>query len=279
MLVLCYAYCIPLLKFLYFMMGPFFIVFGMFALKRGMRLRSQSLRQTAFFLMFGSALKMCLFDVYMLAEGVKDKVCIAGKFPALDCSVASISPHETLVLSFFGIVLLCVSCMVLFHYYRVYLPDRKFKDYTPDEVHLKFWVNVTLWSVIVMGLWVAAPWFGALLGAALPRIFLAVKWKTLALFNLGMILFDFWKMESVTWEQKADANKADRARRRHLQQTWTSKDTLWMTIFLYLLLCGLSYVGNDVLGPKNANEQTQHRMGVKDLIPDVDISNPALKGN
>jgi hypothetical protein len=279
MLVLCYAYCIPLLKFLYFMMGPFFIVFSMFALKRGMRLRSQSLRQTAFFLMFGSILKMCLFDVYMLAEGVKNTVCMGGKFPALDCSVESISPHETLVLSFFGIVLLCLLSLVLFHYYRVYLPDRKFKDYTPEEVHLKFWVNVTLWSVIVMGLWVAAPWFGALLGAKLPRLFLAVQWKTLAMINLGMILFDFWKMESVTWEQKADANKTERARRRHLQATWTPKDTLWMTIFLYLLLCGLSYVGNDVLGPKKANEKVEHHMGIKDLIPDVDISNPALKGN
>lgn len=277
MLVLCYAYCIPLLKFLYFMMGPFFVVFGLFALKRGMRLRKQSLRQTAFFLMFGSALKMCLLDVHMLAEGIKDKFCLGGRFPGLDCSVESISNRETMILSFYGIILLCVSCMVMFHYYRVYIPDRKFKDYTPEDVNLKFWVNVTLWSVIVMGLWVAAPWFGALLGAKLPRIFLAVQWKTLAMINLGLILFDFWKMESVVWEQKVSGDKADRARRRYLQATWTPKDTLWMTIFIYLLFCGLSYVGNDVLGPKNVNAKVEHRWGVKDLIPDVDISNPALK--
>jgi hypothetical protein len=138
-------------------------------------------------------------------------------------------------------------------------------------------VNSTLWTVILMALWGVAPWLGALLDSQLPRIFLMINWKMLALFNLALLLFDFWKLESVVWENKSGDSKAVRARRQHLQRTWTSKDTLWMTIFLYLLVCGLSYIGNDVLGPHSDKEPVEHHWGLKDVIPDVDISNPALK--
>jgi hypothetical protein len=128
-----------------------------------------------------------------------------------------------------------------------------------------------------MAVWGIAPWLGALLDARLPHIFLVINWKMLAVANLGLVLFDFWKLESVVWENKVSDSKAVRQRRAHLQSTWTSKDTLWMTIFLYLLVCGLSYVGNDVLGPKSDKEPVQHHMGLRDIIPDVDLSNPALK--
>ena len=278
MIFLCIHYCIPLLWFLFYIAGPFFIVFSMFALKRGIQLRRQSLRQNAFFTMFGAVLKIFLVDVHMLSEKVKNVACLGGKFPGLDCSVKSISPHDTMVLSFYGLVLLCISCGLLFHYYRIYLPDRVPKELTPEDVKLKFWVNMTLWAVILMALWGVAPWLGALLAAPLPRIFLTINWKMLATANLFLLIFDFWKLESIVWENKVTDNKSDRKKRQHLQQTWTPKDTLWMTIFLYLLVTGLSYVGNDVLTVKT-DDKPEHQFHLRDFTPDVDISNPALKGN
>ena len=278
MIILCYRYCIPLLWFLFYISGPFFIVFSMFAIKRGIQLRRQQLRQNGFFTMFGCVLKMFLIDVHMLSEGVKNTFCLGGKFPGLDCSIKAISPHETMVLSFYGIILLCISSVLLLHYYRVYLPDRKPKESTPEDVKLKFWVTITLWSTILMAVWGVAPWLGALLAAPLPRIFLAINWKMLGAFNLCLLIMDFWKLESIVWENKVTDSKSERKKRQHLQQTWTPKDTLWMTIFLYLLVVGLSYVGNDILSVKN-DEPVEHHWHMKDFTPDLDLSNPGAKGN
>jgi hypothetical protein len=117
-----------------------------------------------------------------------------------------------------------------------------------------------------------------LLDAPLPHIFLAINWKALGVVNLCLLIVDFWKVESIIWENKVSDSKDVRARRQHLQQTWTSKDTLWMTVFLFLLVSALSYVGNDVLTVKKDDNQVQKRFHLNDWVPQVDISNPALKG-
>lgn len=276
MLFLCITYCIPLLWFLFYVAGPFFVIFGLFTLKRGIQNRAQHLRQNGIFTMFGAVLKMTLIDVHMLSEGIKNTLCFAGRFPGLDCEDKAISPHETMFLSFLGLVLLVLCSVIFLRMYQTYLPDRKPREYSPEQVHLKFWVNLTLWTVIIEALWGVAPWLGALLDAKLPRIFLAINWKALAVFNLCMLVCDFWKVESVIWENKSTDSREVKARRTHLQQTWSSKDTLWMTLFLYLLVCGLSYIGNDVLTVKK-DEPVQHRFHLNDYVPNVDISNPALK--
>ncbi len=279
MLLLLVTYWRPLAWFLFYASGPFFVVFSIFALKRGIQHRKTELRQHAIFTMFGAVLKMCLIDVRMLAENIKGAACFAGVFPGLDCSVKSISLHETNILSFYGIVVLCGACLVLFNLYRNYLPDRKPLECTLEQVHLKFWVTITLWSTILMALWGIAPWLGALLDAPLPRVFLEINWKTLGVINLCLLVVDFWKVESIIWENKMSDSKELKAKRTHLQQTWTPKDTLWMTVFLYLLVCALSYVGNDVLTVKKNDNEVHRRFHLSDYVPDVDISNPGAKGN
>ena len=57
---------------------------------------------------------------------------------------------------------------------------------------------------------------------------------------------------------------------RHLQERWTPKDTLWMTVFLFLLTMGLSYVSNDILNPKKIVDAPTTTGTVKSWIPDLD---------
>jgi hypothetical protein len=274
MIVLCIKYCIPLAIFVYYMLGPMIIIGGVFAVKRGLRTRRASLRQAAFIAIFASLIKMCLFDVRMIAEGIKNKLCgLAGSFPGLYCGDKGITPHEKNVLGFMALVLLVVGSVVLLHFYQKYMPDRKLKEYTPEQVRLRLWVNGTFYLVIVMALWVVAPWVGAIFQAALPHIFVQVTWKEIASACIVLLLIDFWKVESVVWERSHTDTKAEKKRRRHLHNTWSSRDTLWMTLFLFLLTSGLSYVANDVLSAPDPNEKSD-QVNYTRMIPNVDTRNP-----
>lgn len=279
MLTLCWFYCIDLAKFIYFATGPFFLIFALFALKRGVRRNRKGLRQAAFFMMFGAVLKICLFDIRALAPQAKEKICRAGiPLPRFDCGMPSISPQEVMVLSFLGLVLLVFSSFVLFQFYRVYLPERRVREVTPDEVHLRFWVNTTLWMVILMALWTAAPWIASLVSESgqPPRVFATLRWQHFAMMNIVLVAVCFWKLESCVWETKVTDDARSKARRAHLQNTWTPRDTLWMALFLFVLTLALSYVAWDITKPRDRNAQPKSTFSFRSIIPDVDTSNPML---
>lgn len=236
MLMLCWFYCIPFAKFLYFALSPILLVFSLFVLKRGVRTGRLGLRQWAFMLMFFSVFKLCIFDIRL---GGQYLFCDLGvTLPMMGCSAKGVRIAE-----FFCLVLLLASSLVIFHFYRLYLPVRKPNPKTPEEVNLRLWANISMMSVMAMVVWTMAPWVGYLTIGRLPEIFKVVQWQHFAIVNLLLLLFGFWKSESCSWEKNVKVS----ARSRHTIKTWTPRDTLWLNVFLYLITLALSYVAHDVL--------------------------------
>jgi hypothetical protein len=245
MLMLCVVYCIPLAKFLYFASGPLLVLIGLFALKRGVRNRRMGLRKAAMAMMFFGAMKPLLFDVHQW-EG--DLLCgVKANVPGFPCD-----GHGLRMLEFACLIAFVAISIVLFQAYRVYIPDRKVKDIKPEDVNLRFWANLSLCAVLLMACWELAPWVGYLTVGSVAHVFELVTWQQLSALNVGLILWGFWKLESCSWEYKI-AEKKDR---RNLNtKTWTPKDTLWMTVLLFLMVLGLSYISHDILTPKDPEKQ------------------------
>lgn len=237
MLMLCWFYCIPFAKFLYFASAPLVGVVALFALKRGVRQGRVSLRQTAFFLLFLCAVKVCLFDIRMLK---KELLCGAASQAVREagCSTAGFVAAELA-----GLILMLASSFVLFHYYRKFMNARPSRLVTPAEAGVGIWANLSMGAVVAMVVWQMAPWVGYLTVGSVPAIFAALPWQALAVVNLALLLTGFWKAEGCAW----DYDVTQRARAAHLNKTWNPRDTLWMATFVYLLTLALSYVAHDVL--------------------------------
>lgn len=241
MLMMCWFYCFDFAWFLYYASAPFLFLCAMFALKRGLRNQRKGLRKAAFAMMLAASTKLFLIDPIFLTSGVKRGLCkVAPKLGALGCDVAGRGDH---FIRIGGMVLFLIVGYAIYEYYKVCIPDRKPKDTTPEQVHLRFWANFSFWSVLTMIIWQLAPWVGYLTVGCIPKIFLTLTWQQLALANLGLLLVGFWKLESCVWQYKA----AQKERAKYMQNTWTPKDTLWMTVFLYLITLGMSYVAHDLM--------------------------------
>lgn len=240
MLMICWFYCIPFAKFAWFASSAVFFVFALFMLKRGVHARRPRLRLAAFFMMFGVIIKTFLLDVriaknYLLCDYAGKK---GWSLPLLSCS-----PRGLMIADFTGMALCIAASLLLFNAYRAYIPEKKVDLVPPEKVRLRFWSNAALWGVIAMICWLAAPWVGFLTVGHVPGVFLAVPWQHFALANLALLLYGFWRAENCAWTFQV--GKKDSM--RHLQSTWTPRDTLWMTVFLYLIALALSYVAHDVL--------------------------------
>jgi hypothetical protein len=234
-LTICFFYCIPFAKFLFFAMSPLLVLFALFVLKRGVVLARPGLRQTAFLLMFMAAFKLFMVD---LRIGKGYLLCERG-FPLLPCSAKGF-----MIIEILGILLLLLASVMLFHFYRVFMVQKKASEKTPEQVNLRFWANISLTAVMVMMAWLAAPWAGFLTVGYVPKLFTAVAWQHLAVVTLGLLLVGFWKAESCVWTFDTHAKTK---RLAHMTKTWTPKDTLWLCVFLYLITLGLSYVAHDIL--------------------------------
>jgi hypothetical protein len=243
MLMMCWFYCIPFAKFLYFAMGPFLIIFSLFVLKRGIKTARSGLRQTAIITMFFAVVKMCLFDVRMLK---KEILCGMGN------SLREIACNKTgfIVIELGALAVLLGVSVFLFHLYRVFLKMKKPLVYSPEQVHLRFWANLTFVVTSVFTVWVSGPWVGFLVVGRTPGIFDAVPWQLIATINLVLLLVGFWKSESCVWVRSDTNSRAN----KHLNNTWTSRDTLWLTAFFYTILIAFSYVSHDVIARGNAGQ-------------------------
>lgn len=257
MLMICWFYCIPFAKLLYFALSPLLFVFALFMLKRGLRRARTGLRQGAFLVMFLSIVKLFVFDIRMLRQEI-----MCGK--AMSAWPQACSGNGFKAAELGGLLLLFFCSLALFHFYRIYLPNVKRPALTADDVNLRSWANVSLVSVSAMIIWTLAPWVGFLTVGSVPALFSVVQWQHFAIANLVLLLIGFWKAESCDWgyhtwlEQKGGQppsparGKAGAGRHatRHNFQTdggWTPRDTLWLNVFLYLITLALSYVGHDVL--------------------------------
>lgn len=246
-MMLCWFYCIDFAKFLYFASAPILFIFSLFVLKRGVRNAREGLRVAALTLMFVSLIKICVFDVRHLG---KNLLCTVNE----ELSKVGCNTVWEKGLQFSGLLLLVLGSVGLFIAYKHYLNIKRTSVLTPEDVNLRFWSNLCLFSTIGMVAWTCAPWIGSLTVGKTPAIFEAVPWQSVAIINLVLLLFGFWKAESCTWNYDVRKRKE---RGAHLNQTWTPRDTLWMTVFIYLLTLGLSYIAHDVLTPDVSPEIRQ----------------------
>jgi hypothetical protein len=232
MLMLCWFYCLPLAKFVYFALGFLLVIFAVFMLRRGIRQNRLYLRQTALFLMFVALFKVSIFDIRMLE---RDILCAADQD---FCSRGYFMAFEA-----FGLLLLAGGSVFLFRLYKKFLQEKRQPLIRPEDVRLGMWSKAAIISVVIMAIWQLAPWAGFLTVGYVPQIFVVVPWSVMSLACLAIILTGFWKAESCSWDFDATGHRKQAFRDR----SWTPRDTLWMAFFVYLITLALSYAGHDVL--------------------------------
>ncbi|HYD17962.1 MAG TPA: hypothetical protein VEF76_05755 [Patescibacteria group bacterium] len=241
MLMMCWFYCFDLAWFLYFAGGPIFFLCAMFALKRGLANKRKGLRQTAFMMMAAVTAKMFVIDPFLFPAPIKKRACeLAPKLAPLACN-ADGKGYPFIQVS--GLIIFVTVGYFIYEYYKIYMPDRPTKQVTPDQVHLRFWANLTMVSTMMMVMWQLAPWVGYLTVGCIPAVFILFTWQQLAVVNLGLLTLGFWKLESCVWQFKV----SERERMKYVTNTWTPKDTLWMTVFIYMVTLGMSYVAHDIM--------------------------------
>jgi hypothetical protein len=235
MLALCWFYCIPFAKFLYFASAPILFVFAMFMLKRGICQARPQLRKCALVVMFFCLIKVCAFDVRMLG---RELLCtVNDELSEVGCNTRWLQGLQVLAL-----VVLVAGSLILFQVGRIYT-NVKPTTTKPADVYLSYWSNSTLFCVSMMVIWQCAPWVGFLTIGYVPHIFSDVPWQWFAIFNLCLLMGSFWVAESCNWNYEVKHKK----RMAHMNATWTQRDTLWMCVFIYLVTLALSYVAHDVL--------------------------------
>ncbi len=250
MAMLCWFYCIDFAWFLYYAFAPVLFIVSLFILKRGIRNARAGLRSAAFSLMFAAVIKICIFDVRTLG---KEILCTVNQ------ALSDVGCNTTgqKMLEFGGLLFLVFASFGLFLAHKKFMQIKAPSIKTPEEVNLRFWANVCLAATMGMVIWQCAPWVGSLTVGQTPAIFEKISWQSVAIINLSLILFGFWKAESCTWNYDVRKRKE---RGAHLNETWTARDTLWMTVFIYLVTLALSYVAHDVLKPKLPERVIQQMM-------------------
>jgi len=236
MLALCWFYCIPFAKFLYFASAPILLVFALFMHKRGVSVARAGLRKWALALIFASLIKICVFDVRALGD---DLLCTVNE----QLSEVGCNRRIFQALQVFALVFLVAASFVLFQVNRIFANVKAPTQLKPEDVQLGLWSKLTLLSVCVMVVWQCAPWVGYLTVGKVPDIFMRVPWQWFAIGNLLLLLYAFWRAESCNWTYEVKHKQ----RMAHLNQTWNQRDTLWMCVFIYLVALALSYVAHDVL--------------------------------
>lgn len=247
MVMLCWFYCIPFMKMLYYASAFLLAAFALFMLRRGIFRARIGLRQVAFSLLFVAAVKFWVFDLRDLDHYL---VCGTG-FRAVQ---ALCTPTGFKVIEVVGLLGLCATSYLLFHFYRVTLRNKPPRLVPPEQMGIRRLANVTMALVIGLICWTLAPWVGTLIAGEVPAVLLGRTWQYWSLVCVGLLLTGFWRAENCDWTGSQRSVGAARQRAMgikvgsHAAAAWTPRDTLWMAVFLFLITLALSYAGHDVLG-------------------------------
>src|SRR5690606_23689972 len=92
MLMMCWFYCIPFAKFLFYAFPFLLFGFALFMLKRGVYAHRRGLRRAAFAFMFAAAFKAFLIDVRLVK---RDLLCGRdAPLPVLPCTRAGMAAAD-----------------------------------------------------------------------------------------------------------------------------------------------------------------------------------------
>ena len=209
MLTMCWFYCVPFFKGLFFAFSPLLLVFSLFVFKRALRKNRPSLRQLAFFLAFLALAKAATLDLYLLRHHV---------------------PASPAVVQVAGLAILAVTGLGLRRLYAASLQPELPRPSRPGS--LAFWAYLSAFLVFTLIVWVIAPWAGFLTVGRVPRFFVEAPRQYLAVGATISLLIGFWRAEDFTFTGA---------------KTWTPRDTLWLSAVLFLVAFAFSYASHDVL--------------------------------
>jgi len=252
MLVMFWFYGVSFVKWLFFASSLLLLLFSVFALKRGVRQSRKMLRDVAFFLMLTAFLKIFIVDVYMLKKYLLCDINVSSSF----CNATGFK-----IFQMSGLVLLVLCSLGLFNVYRYFINDKYQIELIPEQVNLKFWANISMVLVIILILWLMAPWAGYLTVGYVPKIFMDVPWQHLAFLETILLLIGFWKLEDCRWIY--DPEK--KGKKAYINNAWTPKDTLWLSFTLFLITLAFSYASNDALSDVTPSRSGHFQFQIKDI--------------
>ncbi len=229
--MMCYIYCASVLEWFFFASAPILFLISLFVFKRGIIQKRLRLRQLAFFMMFISAIKVFVVDVYLAHRSI---LCSTG---ALDfaCNITGFR-----VFGLLSLLMLLGCSFLLFVVYRSSINDWKISYKTFEQVNLRAWANTSMVLVSVFILWLIVPWGHYLIIGDMSIFSIFSLWGTLAFLSMASILRGFWKYEECSKDVDIQHNK-------HTADAWKPKDTLWLAFFLLIITIGFALATDDVL--------------------------------
>ena len=151
--MLCWLYCVPLFKGLFYASGLLLIIFSLFVIKRGVYQRRCSLRKLAFMYIFLAVLKICTLDIYLLRDKI---LCGDGLFD-LACN-----PTGFKVLQALGLAVLMVLWFTVWRIYKGFIAERNMVYKTAEQMRLRLLANIVMLMVGSMVILLLTPWVGYL---------------------------------------------------------------------------------------------------------------------
>lgn len=238
MFALCWFYCIPFANFAWYATAPLLMMVALFVMKRGILLQRKNLRILSFFMILLSGAKILVLDW----DPFVDAVLCSRALELNDCA-----PLVRHIAYGMGWMLLAVFCWYMWEFWQKFVPhaDPRVRQ-TPEQAQIVFWSRAAMGSVVFMALWQLIPWLVYLGVGEMPAVFRMLPWQPVAMVSFAIIVIAFWRFEDCYWYYNRKYGGAETSHKAQ-GRIWLPRDTLWMTVSLYVVTLGLSYVAHDIL--------------------------------
>ena len=236
MFVLCWVYCVPFVKFLYYAVAPLLLFFAFYVMKRGICREILWLRYSALVLAWAAVSKIFLMDVSSLA---RDMACqMADRL----CSATGVK-----IFQMAGGCLFALSAVVL-----LMLGARFGKKYRPPRLKipandkpLRFWANLSMFLVLILCCWLSLPLLSYLAVGDTPQLFFKLRWQFFAMLNFLSLAIGFWRIEDYHHYYNDGAGERY-VRQKDAGKVWVPSDTLWTVLPIYLLAVAAGVMSDDL---------------------------------
>ena len=236
MFVLCWVYCVPFVKFLYYAVAPLLLFFAFYVMKRGICREMLWLRYGAMALAWAAVFKFFLIDIHSLSRGM-----------ACQMAESLCSATGAKIFQMAGGCLFALSAVVLLmlgaRFGKKYrLPRRKIPA---NDKPLRFWANVSMMLVVVLCCWLSLPLLSYLAVGEAPQLFFKLRWQFFAMLNFLSLAIGFWRIEDY-YQYYNDGAGERYVRQKDADKIWVPSDTLWMVLPIYLLAVAAGVMSDDL---------------------------------
>lgn len=236
MFVLCWVYCVPFVKFLYYAVAPLLLFFAFYVMKRGICRETLWLRYSALALAWMAVFKIFLMDVSVLARGM-----------ACQMSDSLCSGTGTKIFQMAGGSLFALCAVVLLmlgaRFGKKYRAPR---DKIPSNDNpLRFWANLSMVLVVILCCWLSLPLLSYLAVGDAPQLFFKLRWQFFAMLNFLSLAIGFWRIEDY-YHYYNDGAGTQYVRQKDAGKVWVPSDTLWTVLPIYLVALAAGVMSDDL---------------------------------